>query len=83
MFRLHGPITEKTAISNLNTFFMHCHFVTKNLCTLIRQYTAVLLYVILLYVQKCVTGNIMKNSKAYCLISACSCYVIISKAYIF
>jgi len=33
--------------------------------------------------QKCVAGNIMKNSKVYFLISVCSCFVIILKFFIF
>ena len=60
-----------------------CHFLTKNVCTHARQYIALLFYIILLSEQKCVAGNVMKNSKVYCLISVCSCFVIILKFYIF
>jgi hypothetical protein len=59
------------------------HFVTKNLCTHVRQYIVLLFYIILRYEQKCIAENIMKNTEAYCLISVCSCFVIISKVYIF
>jgi len=48
-----------------------------------RQYIALLFYIILWSEQKYVTGNIMKNSKVYCLISVCNCFVIILKVYIF
>ena len=66
-FRLHGPITEKTAISNLHMTHFHCimSLCYKNSCTHIRQYTALLFYIILWYQQKWVTGNIIKNSKVY------------------
>ena len=72
-FRLHGPITEKTAISNLHIihFSRIVSLCYKNLHTHVRQYIAPLFYIILWYEQKCVTGNIMKNSKVYCLINVC------------
>ena len=66
----------------LYIFHASCHFVT-NSHVHIRQYTALLFYIILWSEQKCVTGNIMKNSIVYCLISVCSCFVIILKTYFF
>ena len=86
-FRLHGPITEKTTISNLNIMHFHalCHFVTKNLYTHthIRQYIALLFYIILLSEQQCVAGNIITNSTVYCLINVWSCFLMILKLHIF
>ena len=84
-FRLQGPITEKTKILNLNIMHFSCilSLYYKNLCTHVRQYIALLFYIILWSEQKCVTGNIMKNSKLYCLLRVCSCFVIILKVYIF
>jgi len=49
----------------------------------VRQYIALLFCIIIWSEQKCVTGNIMKNSKVYCLISVYSCFVIILKTCIF
>jgi len=84
-FTLHGPITKKTTISNLN--IMHFSFIVslchKTLCTHVRQYTALLFYIMLLSEQQCVAGNIITNSKVYCLMNVCSCFVIILKLYIF
>ena len=42
-----------------------------------------LFYIILWFEQKCVTGTIIKNSKVYCRISVCMCFVILLKVYIF
>ena len=82
-FRLHGPITEKTTIPNLN--IIHFSY-TVSLCykklTHVRQYTTLLFYIMPWFEQKCVAGNIMKNSRIYCLMSVCSS-VIILKVYIF
>jgi len=79
------PITEKTTISNLN--IMHFSRIVslcyKNLCTHVRQYTALLFYVILLSEQQCVAGNIITNSTVYCLMNVCSCSVMVLKLYIF
>ena len=79
-FRLHGPINEKAAISNLHMIHFPCivSLCYKNSCAHIRQYTALLFYIMLWYEQKWVTGNIIKNSKVY----VCS-IVIILKAYTF
>jgi hypothetical protein len=44
---------------------------------------ALLFYIILWSQQKYVAGNIMKNSTVYCLMCVCSCFVMISKFYIF
>jgi hypothetical protein len=66
----------------LYIFHILCHFVTKTFIH-VRQYIALLFYVILWSEQKCVAGNIMKNSKVYCLVSVCSCFVIILMFYIF
>jgi len=49
-----------------------------NLYTHVRQYIDIVFYVII-----CVIGNVMRNSKVYCLISVCNCFVIILKFYIF
>ena len=83
-FRLHGPITEKTTISNLNIMHFSCivSLCYKNLCTHVRQYTAELSYIILLSEQQCVGGNIIKNSSVYCLMNICSCFVMVLKIYI-
>jgi len=84
-FTLHGPITDKTTISKLN--IMHFSFIVslchKNLCTHLRQYTALLFYIILLSEQQCVTGNINTNCTVYCLMNVCSCFVRFLKLYIF
>jgi len=84
-FRLHGPITEKTKISNLNVMHFSCilSFCYKNLCTHVRQYTALLFCIILLSEQQCVAGNIITNSMIYCLMNVCSCFVMVLKFYIF
>ena len=66
----------------LYIFHALCHFVT-NSYVHIRQHTALLFYIILWSEQKCVTGNIIKNSKAYCPISVSSCFVMILKTCIF
>jgi hypothetical protein len=60
---------------------MHCITVTEHLCTNVRQYIALLFYIVLYYEQKCVEGNIVKNSKLYCVISVRSCFVIIVMTY--
>ena len=39
--------------------------------------------ILLLYEQKCITRNIMENSRVYCLINVCSYFVIILKDYFF
>ena len=84
-FTLHSTITEKTTISNLNV--MHFSFIVsrchKHLCTHVRQYTALLFYIILLSEQQCVSGNIITNSTVYCLMNVCSCFVMVLKLYIF
>jgi hypothetical protein len=82
--RLHGSITEKTTISNLNIvhFSFNLPIFYKNLCTQFRQYIALPCYIILWSQQKSITGNVIKNSKVYCLISVCSCFVIILKTYL-
>jgi len=84
-FRLHGPITEKTTISNLNIMHFSCivSLCCKNLCTHFRQYTTLLFYIILLSEQQCVAGNIITNSTVYCLMNVCSCFVMVLKLYIF
>jgi len=62
---------------------MHCVTLLQNLCTLVRQYIALLFYIILWSEQKCVAGNIITNSTEYCLMSVCSCFVMVLKFYIF
>jgi hypothetical protein len=62
---------------------MHCVTLLQKTYVYVRQYQAVLLYIILWSEQKCVIGNIMKNNKVYCLINSCSCFVIIQKFHIF
>jgi len=84
-FKLHGPITEKTTISNLNIMHFscivsHCY---KNLCTHGKQNTAELFYIILLSEQQCVRGNIITNISVYCLMNVCSCFVMVLKICIF
>jgi len=73
-FRLHSPITEKTTISYLD---IHFSCIVTNTYVHIRQHIALLFYIILWSKQKCVTGNIIKNSKVYWLISVSSCFVMI------
>ena len=84
-FILHGPITEKTTISNLNIIHFSCivSLCYRNLCTDVRHYTALLFYIILLSEQQYVAGNIITNSRVYCLINVCSCFVMVLKLYIF
>jgi hypothetical protein len=77
---LRGPQFQ---ILILYIFHALCHFATKNLCMHVRRYKALLFYIILWSEQKCVAGNIMKNSKVCCLIRVCSYFVIIMKVYIF
>jgi hypothetical protein len=67
----------------LYIFYALCHFLTQELCTCVRQHVAMPLYVMFRPEQKCVRGNIIKNNKLYCLISVCSCFIIILKFYIF
>ena len=62
---------------------MHCVTLLQNLRTLVRQYIALLFYIILRSEQKCVAGNIITNSTVYCLMSVCSCFVMVLKFYIF
>jgi hypothetical protein len=79
-FTLHDPITEKTTISNLNIMYFSCIVsicYKKTSITHVGQYIALLFYIILWCEQYCVAGNIKKNSTVYCLISACSCFVVI------
>jgi len=45
----------------------------------VRQYMALLFYIIIWSEQKCVLGNIMKNSQ----INVCSSFVLILKFYVF
>ena len=61
---------------------MHCGTLLQKTVH-IRQYIALLFYIILWYKQKCVTGSIMKNIKVYCLINIRSYFVIIFKTYIY
>ena len=84
-FILHGPIIEKTTILNLNIMHFSCiaSLCYKNLCTHIRQYTALLFYIILLSEQQCVAGNIITNSMVYCLMNVCNCFIMVLKLYIF
>jgi len=84
-FRLLGPITEKTTISNLNINHFSCivSICYKNLCTDVYQYIVLLFYTILLSKQQCVAGNIITNGTVYCLINICSCFVMVLKLYIF
>ena len=60
---LHGPVTQKTTISNLN--IVHFSYIVslcyKRLCPHVRQHIALLFYIMLWSGQKCVAGNIMKN----------------------
>jgi len=84
-FRLHGSITKETTISNLNIMHFSCNvsLCYKNLCTQVREYTALLFYIILLSEQQCVAGNIITNSAVYCLMNVCSCFVMVLNLYIF
>jgi len=61
---------------------MHCVTLLQKL-THVRQYIALLFYIILLSEQQCVTGNIITNSTVYCLMNVYSCFVMVLKFYIF
>jgi hypothetical protein len=78
-FRLHCPITEKATVSNLNITHFSCivSLCYKNLHTHVRQYTALLFYIILLSEQQCVAGNIITNSTVYCVMNVWSCFVMV------
>ena len=84
-FRLHGPITDKTTIWQLNIIHFSCivSLLQKNLCTHVREYIAQLFYIMLWYEQKCVIGNMLKNNMVYCQISECTYFVLILRGYIF
>jgi len=84
-FILHCPITEKTTILNLNIMHFSCivSLCYKNLHTHIRQYTALLFYIILLSDHQCVAGNIITNSTVYCVMNVWSCFVMVLKLHIF
>jgi hypothetical protein len=85
-FRLHGTITEKTAISNPNIIHFSCieSLCHKKLHPHVRQYIALLFHIMLWSEQKCVAGNIMTNSSTvYCVMSVCSCVVMVWKLCIF
>ena len=58
---------------------MQCVSLLQNLCTLARQYIALLFYIILRSVQKCVAGNTITKITVYCLMSVCSCFVMVLK----
>jgi hypothetical protein len=59
-FRLQVPYLRRPQFRILILYIFHalCHFVTNNVCTRARQYTALLFYIILWSEQKCVTGNV-------------------------
>jgi hypothetical protein len=83
--RLHDPIIENNTISNHNVIHFSC---IVSLCYKKLMYTFQAIHspAILHFTwsqQKCIAGNIMKNSKVCCLMSVCSCFVIILKVYIF
>ena len=84
-FRLHGPITEKTTISNLNIMHFSCivSLCYKNLCRHVRQYTTLLFYINLLSEQQCAQGNIITNRTVYCLMNVCSCFLMVLRFYDF
>ena len=84
-FTLHGPVNQKTTISNLIIVHFSCivSLCYERLCPHVRQHTALLFYIMLWSKQKCVAGNIMKNSTVYCVMSVCSCFVMILKFSIF
>jgi len=62
---------------------MHCVTLLHKTYVHVRQYIALLFYIILWSEQKCVAGNIITSSTMYCLMSVCSCFVIIVMFYIF
>jgi hypothetical protein len=61
----------------------HRRYHVKNSCTHIRQYIALLFYIILWSEQECVAGNVIKTCSVYCVMSVCSCLVMILKFCIF
>jgi len=83
-FRLHGPITQKPTISNLNSIHFACivSLCYIKLCTHVRQYIALLFYITLWSEQKCIAGNIMKNRTVYLLVCVLNWIVMILKFYI-
>jgi hypothetical protein len=62
---------------------MHCVTVTQKLMHTCQAIHNPSFYIMRWYKQKCVIGNIMKNSKVYCQISECSYFVIILRGHIF
>jgi hypothetical protein len=60
-----------------------CHFIRKDSYTYVRQYIALLFYIIIWCDQKCVAGNVIKNCSIYCVMSVCSCVVMVWKVCIF
>ena len=58
---------------------MHCVTLLQKPYIHVRQYIALLFCCIILSEQQCVTGN----STVYCLMSVCSCFVMVLKFYIF
>jgi hypothetical protein len=80
-FTLHGTITHKTKSLIINIIHFSCivSLCYKNPCTHVRQYIALLFYIILRSEQKCVTGNVNKKCLVYCLMSVCICLVMVWK----
>jgi VanZ family protein len=60
---------------------MHCVTLLQKL-THIRQYIALLFYIILLSDHQCVAGNIITNSTVYCVMNVWSCFVMVLKLYV-
>ena len=76
--RLHGPVNQKTTISNLNVwffFFVLHHVITTLLPTHIRQYMYLIVLHHTLPEQKCVRANVMRNVKVFCLTSVFNWFV--------
>jgi len=78
-FLFVGPV----GVINIIHFACIMSLCYKNLCSHVRQYIALLFYIITWSEQKCIAGNAMKNGKVYCLMSVCNCFVIILQVHIF
>ena len=83
-FRLHSPITEQTTISNLNIIHFSCivSLCYKNLMSTCQAiHSAAILHYTLVWAEM-YQRKYNKNSTIYCIMSVCSCFVMILKIYI-
>ena len=78
------PYLRRTQFLILILYIFHasCHFVTKLMYTCQAIHSAVILHYTLVWAEMC-SRNIITNSTVYCLMSVCSCFVMVLKFYIF